>query len=81
MRLPLCKTDRSRRLGTPAPDFRDGAFRQNVEANMRTQRNVETREARKERLKQQAEVKAEASAAAEAAADRMIRENIRLFGP
>ena len=48
---------------------------------MRTQRPIETREVLTERRKRRAQMKAEETAAAEAAAEKMITENIRLYGP
>jgi hypothetical protein len=48
---------------------------------MRKQRRLETAEERNERLRREAQRKIDEAAAAESAVDRMIRRNIRLYGP
>ena len=48
---------------------------------MRTKRAPESASERDERLKLEAEQKRELASADEATVDRLIRENIRLFGP
>ena len=52
-----------------------------MEADMRAQQEMDTRAPRDERRRRLAQIKLEAAAAADAAADRMIRENIELYGP
>ena len=48
---------------------------------MRKQRKLETAEERRERLKLEARQKERQEADDEAAVDRMIRQNIELYGP
>ena len=48
---------------------------------MRKQRKLETPEERRERLKLEARQKERQEADDEAAVDRMIRQNIELYGP
>ena len=48
---------------------------------MRKQRKLETPEERRERLKLEAQRKEHDEAEGEAAVDRMIRQNIELYGP
>ena len=48
---------------------------------MRKQRKSETCEERNQRLKRDAQRKMDETAAADAAVDRMIRRNIRQYGP
>jgi hypothetical protein len=52
-----------------------------VETGMRRPRKLENAEERCDRLKGEAQRKANDATAADRAIDRMIRENIRLYGP
>jgi hypothetical protein len=52
-----------------------------VEAAMRQRRQSESPEERNERLNREAQMKISEAAANEAAIDRMIRRNIKKYGP